>query len=245
VAIKTGSRWYSSRLEQEITLIRWGHWGQPVLLFPTAGGDAEEPERMGLLGAIWPLIEAGRIKIYCCDSIAGRALAGKWGSVEHRCWLLNQFEDYVAHEAVPAIRADCHNETIEVVTAGASIGAFKAVAVTCRYPWLFRAAIGMSGTYDLERLFSFQGTADYYFASPICFMAGLGEGPVLDALRRRFILMAYGQGRWEEPDEAWRMAHLLGGKSVPNRVDVWGQAYDHDWPTWRQMLPVYLNELIP
>ena len=156
--IKTGSRWYSPRLEQEITLIRWGHWGQPVLLFPTAGGDAEEPERMGLIGAIGPLIEAGRIKVYSCDSVAGRALAAKWGSVEHRCWLLNQFEDYVAHEVVPAIRTDCRDDSIEVVTAGASIGAFKAVAVTCRYPWLFRAAIGMSGTYDLERLLGFQGT---------------------------------------------------------------------------------------
>jgi esterase/lipase superfamily enzyme len=41
------------------------------------------------------------------------------------------------------------------------------------------------------------------------------------------------------------MAHLLGGRSVPNRVDVWGHTYDHDWPTWRQMLPIYLNELIP
>src|SRR3712207_8151534 len=27
--VKKGSRWYSPRLEQEITLIRWGHWGQP------------------------------------------------------------------------------------------------------------------------------------------------------------------------------------------------------------------------
>ena len=242
--IKTGSRWYSPRLEQEITLIRWGHWGQPVLLFPTAGGDAEEPERMGLIGAIGPLIEAGRIKIYSCDSIAGRALAAKWGSVEYRCWLLNQFEDYVAHEVVPAIRTDCRDDSIEIVTAGASIGAFKAVAVTCRYPWLFRAAIGMSGTYDLERLLGFQGTAEYHFSAPICFMAGLGEGPILDALRQRLILMAFGQGRWEDPDEAWRMAHLLGGRGVPNRVDVWGPTYDHDWATWRQMLPVYLDQLI-
>jgi esterase/lipase superfamily enzyme len=232
-------------LEQEIALIRWGHWGQPVLLFPTAGGDAEEPERMGLIGNIAPLIEAGRIKVYCCDSIAGRALAAKWGSVEQRCRLLNQFEDYVAHEAVPAIRADCREDNIEVITAGASIGAFKAVAVTCRYPGLFRAAIAMSGTYDLERLFGFGGTTDYYFSAPICFMTGLAEGPDLDALRRRFILMAYGEGRWERPDEAWRMADVLGGKGVPNRVDVWGPEYDHDWPTWRQMLPVYLNELIP
>ena len=41
------------------------------------------------------------------------------------------------------------------------------------------------------------------------------------------------------------MAHLLGGRSVPNRVDVWGPTYDHDWSTWQQMLPVYLHELIP
>jgi esterase/lipase superfamily enzyme len=56
--------------------------------------------------------------------------------------------------------------------------------------------------------------------------------------------MAFGQGRWEDPDEAWRMAHLLGGRGVPNRVDVWGPTYDHDWATWRQMLPVYLDQLI-
>ena len=212
--IKTGSRWYSSRLEQEITLIRWGHWGQPVLLFPTAGGDAEETERMGLIGAIWPLIEAGRIKVYCCDSVAGRALAAKWGSVEHRCWLLNQFEDYVAQEAVPAIRADCRDDSIEVVTAGASIGAFKAVAVTCRYPWLFRAAIGMSGTYDLERLFGFAGNRRLLFLGADQLHGGPRRRPLLDALRRRFILLAYGQGRWEDPDDTWRMAAFARRQGV-------------------------------
>ena len=68
---KTGSRWYSARVEQEISLVRWGHWGQPVLVFPTAGGDAEEIERMHLIGALGPLIDAGRIKVYSCDNLAG------------------------------------------------------------------------------------------------------------------------------------------------------------------------------
>ena len=78
--MKTGSRWYSPRLEQEITLVRWGHWGQPVLVFPTAGGDAEEIERMQLIGALGPLIEAGRIKVYSCDNLAGRAFAARTGA---------------------------------------------------------------------------------------------------------------------------------------------------------------------
>lgn len=242
---KTVSRWYSERLQQDISLVRWGHWGQPLLLFPTAGGDAEEAERMHLIGAISPLIDAGRIKVFACDSLAGRALADKVGSVEYRCWLLNQFHEYIAHEAVPAIRTDCADDNIELLAAGASIGAFNAVSVACRYPWLFRAAIGMSGTYDLERLLGFPGTQDYYFSAPLSFLPGLDDGSLLDQLRKRFILMPFGQGRWENPDETWRMAGVLGTRGIPNRVDKWGPEYDHDWPTWREMLPKYLDELVP
>ncbi len=53
---KTVARWRSERLGREVTLVRWGHFGQPVLLFPTAGGDAEEVERMWLIKALRPLI---------------------------------------------------------------------------------------------------------------------------------------------------------------------------------------------
>jgi esterase/lipase superfamily enzyme len=240
--MKQASRWYSDRIEQPITLVRWGHWGAPVLLFPTAGGDAEEAERMHAVGVLWPLIEAGRIKVYSLDSLAGRSLAAGWGSEEYRCWLLNGFEEMVAREIVPAIHADCGGPQ-PVIVAGASIGAFTAVAVIARYPELFRAAIAMSGTYDLERLLGFQGTSDYYFSAPLSFLGNLGEGDQLDRLRRRFVLMAYGQGRWEDPGESWSMANLLGAKGVPNRVDVWGPEWDHDWPTWRRMLPLYLDEL--
>ncbi len=239
---KTGSRWFSQRIGQEIGLVRWGHWGVPVLLFPTAGGDAEEVERMHLIAALGPLIDAGRIKVYSCDSIAGRALAGGWGSVEQRCRLLNRYQEAVAEEVGPAIRADCGGD-VAAIAAGASLGAFMAVAVTCRYPWLFRTAIGMSGTYDLERLFGFGGTEDYYFSAPLSFLPNLDGGPQLDALRRRFVVLAYGQGRWESPEESWRMAGVLGGQGVANRVDPWGEDCDHDWPSWRRMLPVYLDEL--
>lgn len=242
--IKSSTNWHSDRVGQKITLVRWGHWGQPVLLFPTAGGDAEEVDRMGVIGAIWPLIEGGRIKVYSCDSVAGRALAANWGTVEYRSWLVNGFGEYVAREVVPAIRSDCRDAAAEIIATGASIGAFNAVSVACRYPDLFRAAIGMSGTYDIEGLMGFRGTSDFYFASPLHFLPGL-EGPQLERLRQRFILLATGEGRWENPSEAWRMADVLGAKGIPNRVDIWGQEWDHDWQTWRRMLPTYLKEIVP
>jgi esterase/lipase superfamily enzyme len=41
------------------------------------------------------------------------------------------------------------------------------------------------------------------------------------------------------------MARILGAKGIPNRVDPWGPEHDHDWTTWRAMLPRYLDELTP
>jgi esterase/lipase superfamily enzyme len=61
-------------------------------------------------------------------------------------------------------------------------------------------------------------------------------------LRKRFILMATGEGRAENINESWTMARTLGALGVPNRVDSWGPEWHHDWPTWRNMLPKYLDE---
>jgi esterase/lipase superfamily enzyme len=239
--LKATERWYSDRMKHHLSLARWGHFGVPVLVFPTAGGDAEEAERHHLVGHLWPMVEAGRIKVYSCDSIAGAAMARNEGSVEYRCWLFNQFQRAVAHEVVPAIHADSAGPH-GVIVAGASIGAFNSLAMICRFPQLFRAAVCMSGTFDLE---SFIGgfTDDLYFSSPIHFLPGL-DGPDLDILRRRFVYLASGSGAWENIDESWRAADLLGAKGVPNRVDDWGPEFEHDWPTWWKMLPTYLEQAL-
>jgi esterase/lipase superfamily enzyme len=242
--VKTTTRWHSERLGREVLLVRWGEIGTPVLLFPTAGGDAEEVERFHMLDVLDPLVAAGRIKVYSCDSVAGRAMVTQEGSVAHRMWVLKQFQEYVRHEVVPAIRMDCRSPEIEIVATGASIGAFNALAVTCRFPEVFSHALCMSGTYNMQRFLEGEFTEDFYYASPLHFLPGL-EGEALDRLRRRFILLASGEGRAEDIGESWRMAELLGRKGVPNRVDSWGPDWPHDWPTWRRMLPQYLDEFLP
>lgn len=240
--MKLRTAWYSHRLQRDVQVIRWGHWGIPVLLFPTAGGDAEEVERFHLIGALWPLIEAGRIKVFSCDSVAGQTWLEDH-SREHCAWIQSQFDGFVYHEMVPAIFADCRSEQ-SIITAGASMGAYNAVTSLCRHPDVFRTAIGMSGVYDLEKSLHGRFTMDFYYSSPIHFLPNLpDDDPQLEALRRCFVILAYGQGRWEHPNDSWRLADVLGGKGIPNRVDPWGHEWDHDWPTWRQMLPTYLDEV--
>ena len=239
---KDVTRWYSSRLERDMQLARWGHWGTPVLLFPTAGGDAEEVERFDVIASIWPLIDAGRIKVFSVDSVAGQAWISRQHSGEYCSLLQNRFDEFIHAEVTPAIRNDCRSGDIEIVTAGASIGAFNAVATVCRHPEAYRLAIGMSGTYDLSKFLTGDMNLDFYFSSPLHFLPGLG-GEHLDRLRTRYILLASGEGDYEDIGESWHLANVLGGKEIPNRVDSWGPQWPHEWATWRAMLPKYLAEL--
>jgi len=240
--VKTVERWYSERLQREIGVVRWGTSGRPVLIFPSAGGDAEEIERYGLVDACGRLLAEGRVKLYSADSVAGQAMVTKEGPAGHRMWLLNQFHECVRREVVPAIHADLGGQEMDVIAGGASIGAFNAVAVLCRYPDVFAAAIGMSGSYRIERFYDEASSQDLYFSAPLQFLPGL-DGPQLDLLRARFAILASGAGRWEDVGESWQMASALGAKGIPNRVDNWGAEWDHEWTTWRAMLPQYLAEL--
>ena len=241
--MKLKTSWWSPRLEQEVNVCRWGEVGAPVLLFPTAGGDAEEIERFQVIDTLADQLAEGRVKIYSCDSVAGRVMFAGEGSPAHQMWVLDQFFEFVRWELVPAIRTDCRNDEIEIVTAGSSIGAFNALTAICRYPEVFRRALCMSGTYDLSRFLKGPPTESFYRASPLHFLPGMEEER-LSRLRERFILLASGEGEAEDIGESWRVASVLGSRGIPNRVDSWGTDWKHDWPTWRNMLHRYIPELV-
>ncbi len=242
-AMKQKTRWYSHRLGDELDVVRWGHFGAPLLLFPTAGGDAEEVERFFLIKVLEPFIHDGRLKVYSVDSLNGRAWLTSQNVAQcvrtHR-----QYDDFIRHELVPLVRADCHNETIEIMTSGASIGALNALISICRHPDVFSRAICMSGTYDVQKWLGGAWFDDFYHHSPLMFVPSLPEGPHLDRLRSRMIVIPTGQGKNEDPAESWKVAHALGGKGIPNRVDLWDESWIHDWVTWRAMLPKYVEEML-
>ncbi|MHC4263169.1 MAG: esterase family protein [Planctomycetota bacterium] len=245
---RLSTSWHSERVGREVQVVRWGEVGTPVVFFPTAAGDAEECERFLLIDALEPLLSAGRIKLYSVDSVPGQVwLKEGRNATPEASRAQSGFDAFVEHELVPAIRTDCGDpEDLEIIATGASIGAYNALAAICRHPDLFSSAICMSGTYELSKFIDGDMDEDWYMASPLHFVPGLTEEhPLLDALRKRSIILAHGTGRWEDPKESWDVASTLGAKGIPNRVDEWGDEWDHDWPTWRRMLPQFLEELLP
>ncbi|MCA1735836.1 MAG: hypothetical protein LC739_06945 [Actinobacteria bacterium] len=240
--MKAVERWHSDRVGAEVNLARWGTFGTPLLIFPTAGGDFEEIERFHLVGALRDLIDEGRIKVYSVDSLNGRIFFTGADSA-HVGWMMTAFDSMIRHEVVPAIRADCQSGSVEILTAGASIGAFNALEVLCRHPDVFSAALCVSGTFDLAKWLDGPPTSDFYLSSPVHYLPHLVDGDLLAMLRTRFVLFTHGLGRAEDPGESWRTAAALGAQGIPNRVDEWGPEWPHDWVTWREMFPHYVDEL--
>jgi len=241
-SLKSVHRWHSSLLQTDTQIVCWGNYGIPLLLFPTAGGDAEEVERFYLIKLLAPFIHDGRLKVYSIDSVNGRTWVTH-PSVAHRVWIQQQFDRHVREEVVPMIRRDCNAENIDIMTAGASIGAYNALVTICRHPDVFSRAICMSGTYDLQTFMDGEWYDAFHHQSPLLFVPGLADD-WLQQLKQRFVLLATGQGKHENPGETWRVAHALGGQQIPNRVDLWDPSWEHDWKTWREMLPKYVQEML-
>jgi esterase/lipase superfamily enzyme len=144
------SRWYSQRLGCEATLARWGTVGQPVLLFPTAGGDAEEIERFLMIKALEPLLTAGRIKLYSCDSVAGPVWFNRGQHPGHRMWMQHQYHQWIRHEVVPAIAPTARPRTSPSGRRARPSGP-STPPPRCAAPRRVSRALRMSGTYNLMR----------------------------------------------------------------------------------------------
>lgn len=235
--------WFSPNLGRELTVVRWGHLGRPLVLFPTAGGDAEECERMLMIRALSPLIDEGRLKVYSCDHIAGWHWIDEEVPAARKVEMQRRYDLFIEHELLRVVRADCRDPEIRPVVAGYSLGGFQAFAAACRHPRDFSTAICMSSPYDLSGWVEGHHSEDFHHTSPMHFLPYATDPAQLEALRQTSVLLVHGRGPFEKPWRAWGVADVLGRVGVPNRVDIWGPEHDHDWVAWRDQLPHYMEQL--
>ena len=85
-----------------MSVVVLGHWGPPMIMFPTSGGDEEEYERQSMIGAIADFIDAGRVKAFCVD-VNHRDSFGNGGAHPFQTWSDRRIYDterfnQVAHE---------------------------------------------------------------------------------------------------------------------------------------------------
>src|SRR5947208_14675907 len=98
-------RWHSARLGRELSLVVHGHWGPPMILFPTSGGDEEEYERQGLIGAIGEFLDAGKVKAFCVNVNHADSFGNRGAHPLQRSWMQRRYDAYIRHEVIPFARA--------------------------------------------------------------------------------------------------------------------------------------------
>jgi esterase/lipase superfamily enzyme len=235
-------QWFSPALQKEMPVAVYGHYGYALLMIPTAAADFLEYERFGLIHALQPLLDAGRLKIFSVNSINTESWMHKGMEGAHKAIRQNQFNTYIFNEVIPFIRNKTSEET-PIITCGASFGAFHAMNLFLKRPDLLQGVIAMSGVYDLMEYTDGFYDEQVYFNSPMHFIPNLEDHQVLENIRKGKITIATGSGAHEDPDANRRFSAVLHNKSIPHQLEVWGDDVHHDWPTWRKMLPEILNRV--
>ena len=226
----------SPAMGRRVHVWTYGHWGAPILIFPTAAGFAHEWERQGMLDVLSPLIQGGKIKLYCPESNVAETWTNKTSDMAWRIHRHMAYEKFIIDQLVPAIREDCNSANIRIGTAGASLGALFAANCALKFPETFHYALCLSGRYNLTNFTGGFSNTDVYFNNPMAFTSNL-HGEHLDRVRHTtHLTMVCGQGKWEEGciEETHQLCDILQAKGISHYRDIWGHDVSHDWIWWKR-----------
>ncbi len=233
--------WYSPALDKEMPVSVYGHYGFALLLIPTAAADFEEYERFKLIEAIAPFINSGKVKVFSINSMNKESWMNNTMLPEHKAIRHNQFNQYVFNEVIPFIRTHTSNDTL-IYTSGASFGALHAMNLFLKRPDIINGVISMSGVYDLTEYTKGFWDEQVYYNSPIHYIPNLTDAFYIDKIKSSHHIHIYtGSGAHEDPEANRRFSQVLWDKSIWHDLDIWGPDINHDWPTWRSMLPYILD----
>jgi len=226
-------------------LLAYGHWGRPVLAFPSEQGPCWQYEERGMVDALEPLLDAGRIKLYCIDAADECSWRADHLPLEERARRHGDYERWVLEAVTPFVHNDSGGE---IIVTGASFGAYHAANFALKRADLFPLAICLSGVYDVAVQGGGERGEAVYFNNPMDYVTNL-HGDHLDWLRRQAsVLLVCGQGQWEDTtgalDSTKRFGALLAEKGIPHEVDLWGHDVPHDWPSWRRQLAHHLPRFV-
>ena len=235
--------WHSERLGRGLGISVYGHYGSPILVFPTSGGDEWEYERQGMVETLAHHVDGGKIKLFCVGSVNGESWLNDAAHPRHRSYVQAMYDAYIAEEVVPFIHGHCQTPGIGITTTGASFGAYHAANSLLKHPHLFRRCLALSGVYDLRRFMGGDYDDNFYFNNPVDYVASLTDSWVRGELAKDDLRLVTGTGPWEDAGPTYRMSEVLSARGIPHAVDDWGPEGGHDWPFWKRQMDEYVSRL--
>ena len=240
---KEHHRWFTQRLGREMGINVYGHYGQPLLVFPTSGGDENEYEGQGMIAALAHHIDGGRLKVFCVNSVNNESWYNHHAHPRHRSYVQAMYDAYVAFEVVPFVYDHTRTPGISITTSGSSFGAYHAANTLLKHPDVVKRCVALSGVYDMRRFMDGDYDENVYFNNPVDYIASLADPYYLSHLGSCDIRLVTGTGPHEESGPTYQLSEVLSRRGVPHAVDNWGPDGGHDWPFWKRQMDLYVGRL--
>lgn len=236
-------RWWSPHLGQDMEFRVYGHAGKPAIVFPSQEGRLFEYEDFGMVEAVKPWLDAGKLRLITVDGLDGQTWLNTGIHPHHRALRANDYDSYIVNEIVPFVHGIAPGQGIMVT--GCSMGGYHSANTFFRHPEKFDSLIAISGVYRLKLFIDDYMDQSVYFHTPLAYLPNLNDHNSLEHMRRGKIVVVVGQGEWEDDmvEDTQNLERILKAKSIPARIDYWGHDVNHDWPWWRKMMPYFLTEL--
>jgi esterase/lipase superfamily enzyme len=235
--------WFSPWLQRKMELLIFGHGGEPVLFFPTRTARFYDYENWEVIEALRLKIEAGKIQVYCLDSIDNESFYSKSIHPADRIARHLRYEQYVLQEVMGLVRSK--NPSPSLVAAGCSLGAYHATNLAFRYPRLFHKMVGLSGRYDLttptehfEDLFEGYRDENIYYNMPGQFIPNLSDPDLIQSMRTMEIVFVVGEkDSFLENNRS--LSNSLWKKGIWHALHLW-DGESHKPRYWKHMVQLYL-----
>lgn len=233
----------SNAMGRPIHMWRFGDFGAPVLVFPSAAGMAHEWDAHGMTQALGDLLEGGKIKLYCVESNVSEAWTRKESDPAWRIQRHMAYERFLLEDLVPFIREDCRSERIPIACTGVSMGAYYSINAALKFPEIFNYALCLSGRYDMTWMTDGFTNQDIYYNNPIAYVPNLNGNTLETIQENTHIALVCGRGKYEggNIDSTEAMAATLAAKQIPHVCDMWGLDSAHEWEWWRRQATFHLG----
>ncbi len=233
----------STEMGRKVHVWCFGYFGMPVVVFPSAAGFAHEWKVQGMIETLQPLLQAGKIKLYCPESNVSQAWTKKDISIEEKMQAHHKYEQFILNSFRTFIKHDCGGTDLPLCATGCSLGAMYAANFTLKHPTIFKRAICMSGRYKATEFTQGQSNLDVYFNDPIAYISNM-QGESLEKIKKNtHLTLICGRGAYEEGciEETILLGQLLQRKGIPHHVDIWGRESRHDWGWWKRQAKMYFG----
>ena len=220
-------------------MLVFGHWGYPVVAFPTSKARYYELKDFGLIYSAQHLIDSGKIKIYCPDSIDPESWYNYSIHPADRVKTHIGYENLILNDVIEFAKHETGEKRVAV--AGCSFGAYHAANLAFRHPDKVSYVISMGGAFDIKQFIMGYYDDDCYFNNPPDYLPNLNDEWYLSRIKKMGIVL--GTGEWDIClDENKNLSNILNAKGIQHWFDV-RNGVGHDWHWWREMFPHYLAQI--